>query len=45
LGLNDKTNCTTWKQTIHFQDNGYYKIERVFLFQPPEFNKITISHL
>ena len=40
LGLNDKTSYYPLeKQTIHFHDNGYYKIEREMLFQPPEFNK------
>jgi hypothetical protein len=46
LGLNDKTSYYPLeKQTIHFQDNGYYKIEREFLFQPPEFNKKLLFHI
>lgn len=46
LGLNDKTNYYPLeKQTILFQDNGYYKIEREFLFQPPEFNKKLLFHI
>lgn len=46
LGLNDKTSYYPLeKQTIHFQDNGYYKIEREMLFQPPEFNKKMLFHI
>jgi hypothetical protein len=40
LGLNDKTSFYPLEQqTIHFQDNGYYKIDRKILFEPPEFNR------
>lgn len=46
LGLNDKTSYYPLeKQTIHFHDNGYYKIEREMLFQPPEFNKKMLFHI
>ena len=46
LGLNDKTSYYPLeKQTIHFHDNGYYKIERERLFQPPEFNKKMLFHI
>ena len=46
LGLNDKTSYYALeKQTIHFHDNGYYKIEREILFQPPEFNKKMLFHI
>ena len=46
LGLNDKTSYYPLeKQTIHFHDNGYYKIEREFLFRPPEFNKKMLFHI
>jgi hypothetical protein len=46
LGLNDKTSYYPLeKQTIHFHDNGYYKIEREMLFQPPEFNKKLLFHI
>ncbi|MGL4384500.1 MAG: DUF5929 domain-containing protein, partial [Flavobacterium sp.] len=39
LGLNDKTSYYPLeKQTLRFHDNGYYKIDRDFLFEPPEFN-------
>lgn len=46
LGLNDKTSYYPLeKQTIHFQDNGYYKIDREILFQPPEFNRKMLFHI
>ncbi|HEY0046660.1 MAG TPA: ATP-binding protein [Flavobacterium sp.] len=46
LGLNDKTSYYPLeKLTIHFRDNGYYKIEREMLFQPPEFNKKMLYHI
>ena len=46
LGLNDKTSYYPLeKQIIHFHDNGYYKIEREILFQPPEFNKKMLFHI
>jgi hypothetical protein len=46
LGLNDKTSFYPLeKQTINFQDNGYYKIDREFLFQPPEFSKKMLFHI
>lgn len=46
LGLNDKTTYYPLeKQTIHFYENGYYKIEREMLFKPPEFNKKMLIHV
>jgi len=46
LGLNDKTShYPLEKQTIHFYDNGYYKIDREMLFQPPEYNKKMLFHI
>ena len=46
LGLNDKTDYYPLeKQTILFFENGYYKIDREILFQPPEFNKKTLFHV
>jgi hypothetical protein len=46
LGLNDKTSLYPLeKQTIHFYDNGYYKIDREMLFQPPEFNRKMLFHI
>ena len=46
LGLNDKTSYYPLeKQTLHFFDNGYYKIEREMLFEPPQFNKKVLFHV
>jgi hypothetical protein len=46
LGLNDKTSYYPLEQqTLHFQDNGYYKIDREMLFQPPEFNRKMLFHI
>lgn len=46
LGLNDKTSLYPLEQqTLHFYDNGYYKIDRKFLFQPPEYNKKMLYHI
>lgn len=46
LGLNDKTSYYPLeKQTIRFYENGYYKIDREILFEPPEFNKKMLFHI
>ena len=46
LGLNDKTSYYPLeKVTIHFFDNGYYKIENEMLFEPPAFNKKMLHHI
>lgn len=46
LGLNDKTSYYPLEQqTIHFEENGYYKIDREILFQPPEFNRKMLYHI
>jgi hypothetical protein len=46
LGLNDRTSYYPLeKLTIHFHDNGYYKIDREMLFEPPEFNKKLLHHI
>ena len=46
LGLNYKTSFYPLeKQTLYFHDNGYYKIEREILFQPPEFNRKMLFHV
>ncbi|MBK0369561.1 ATP-binding protein [Flavobacterium agrisoli] len=46
LGLNDKTSFYPLEeQTIRFFDNGYYKIDRKMLFQPPEFNRAMLHHI
>jgi hypothetical protein len=46
LGLNDKTSYYPLEQqTIRFHDNGYYKIDRKILFEPPEFNRKMLYHI
>ncbi|MGL5111335.1 MAG: ATP-binding protein [Flavobacterium sp.] len=46
LGLNDKTSFYPLEQqTIHFHDNGYYNIDRKFLFEPPKFNSKMLHHI
>ena len=46
LGLNDKTSYYPLEQqTIRFFDNGYYKIDREMLFEPPAFNKKMLYHI
>lgn len=46
LGLNDKTSLYPLEQlTIHFFDNGYYKMETKMLFDPPAYNKKVLHHI
>ena len=46
LGLNDKTSYYPFeKQTLTFFDNGYYKIETTFLFEPPQYNRKMMYHI
>jgi hypothetical protein len=46
LGLNDRTSYYPLEQqTIHFHDNGYYKIDRKILFEPPEYNRKMLFHI
>lgn len=46
LGLNDKTSYYPLeKVTIHFYDNGYYKMENQLLFEPPEYNRKMLFHI
>jgi len=46
LGLNDLTSYYPLeKQTIRFYENGYYKIDREILFEPPVFNKKMLHHI
>lgn len=46
LGINDKTSYYPLEtQTIRFYDNGYYKIDRNFLFEPPQFNRKMLHHV
>ena len=46
LGLNDNISYYPLeKQTLLFFDNGYYKIDREMLFEPPEFDKKLLFHV
>ncbi len=46
LNLNSKTTYYPLEeQKIHFQDNGYYKIDRKILFDPPKYNKKMLFHI
>ena len=46
LGLNDKTSYYPFeKQMLTFFDNGYYKIETTFLFEPPQYNRKMMYHI
>ena len=46
LGLNDKTSFYPLeKVSIHFFDNGYYKIDTQLLFEPPQYNKKMLHHI
>ena len=46
LGLNENIRYYPLeKQTLHFFDNGYYKIDRKMLFEPPEFDKKVLFHV
>ncbi|WP_306349527.1 ATP-binding protein [Flavobacterium sp. '19STA2R22 D10 B1'] len=46
LGLNDKTSYYPLEEvSINFYDNGYYKINRVMLFEPPQFNRKMLFHI
>ena len=46
LGLNDKTSYYPLeKVTIHFYDNGYYKMETQLLFEPPQYNRKMLFHI
>lgn len=46
LGINDKTSFYPLeKVVITFFDNGYYKIDNEFLFEPPQYNKKLLHHI
>jgi hypothetical protein len=46
LGLNDRTSYYPLEQqTIKFYENGYYKIDRTFLFEPPVYNRKMLFHI
>ena len=46
LGLNDKTSYYPLEEvTIRFFENGYYKIDKKMLFEPPVFNRKMLFHI
>ncbi|NBL65426.1 ATP-binding protein [Flavobacterium sp. NST-5] len=46
LGLNDKTSYYPLeRKKILFFENGYYKIETEFLFEPPQYNRKVLFHI
>ena len=46
LGLNDKTTYYPFeRQTLHFFDNGYYRIDREMLLEPPVYNRKVLFHI
>jgi hypothetical protein len=46
LGLNDQTSLYPLeKVTIQFFENGYYKMENEFLFEPPQYNRKMLHHI
>jgi hypothetical protein len=46
LGLNDKTSYYPLeKLKITFFDNGYYKMDSEFLFEPPQYNRKMLFHI
>lgn len=46
LGLNDKTSFYPLEEvSIRFEENGYYKIDSVLLFDPPQYNRKMMFHI
>lgn len=46
LGLNDRTSFYPLEEvSIRFQDNGYYKMDSVLLFEPPQYNRKMMYHI
>lgn len=46
LGLNDKTSYYPLEQvSIQFHDNGYYKMDSLLLFDPPQYNRKMMFHI
>jgi hypothetical protein len=46
LGINDTTSYYPLEeQNIYFFENGYYKIEKKMLFEPPKYNKKMLQHI
>ncbi len=46
LGLNDQTSYYPFeRQTLHFFDNGYYRIDHEILLEPPLYNRKMLFHI
>jgi hypothetical protein len=46
MGLNDKTTYYPLERTtLRFFENGYYKFDREFLFEPPQYNRNMLFHI
>lgn len=46
LGLNDKTTFYPLEEvSIRFEENGYYKMDSVLLFDPPQYNRKMMFHI
>lgn len=46
LGINDRTSYYPLERVvITFFDNGYYKLDSTFLFEPPQYNKRMLHHI
>lgn len=46
LGLNDKTSYYPLEEvSIRFEENGYYKMDSVLLFDPPQYNRKMMYHI
>ncbi|PZR24490.1 MAG: AAA family ATPase [Flavobacterium psychrophilum] len=46
LGLNDKTSYYPLEEVIiRFEENGYYKMDSVLLFDPPQYNRKMMFHI
>ena len=46
LGLNDRTSYYPLeKVTLHFYENGYYKMETEMLFEAPQYNRKLLFHI
>jgi hypothetical protein len=46
LGLNDRTTFYPLEEvSIRFEENGYYKMDSVLLFDPPQYNRKMMFHI
>lgn len=46
LGLNDQTSLYPLESvTLHFFDNGFYKMDTQWLFEPPRYNAKMLHHI